>query len=116
MCSSDLVDPAYLKKHPARLVSLVKAWSAAHLEADRQPEKAIGLMARRERLSVQEFRQSEQGLVYFPLVQQQEMLAPKGLLARNLQAVKAVQVRLGLLPADSPLPEVSSRSVREALP
>ena len=71
-------------------------------------------MAQREQLSPEEYRQAEQGLVYFSLDQQRPMLQSAGVLARNLKAVQAVQQRLKLTAEGAPIPVVSARFVEAA--
>jgi hypothetical protein len=73
------------------------------------------LRGRREGLTPAEFSAAEQGLVYWPLRQQEAMLAPGGTLERNLEAVQAVQSALKLVTPDSALPRVSQVPVRAAL-
>ena len=108
------VDPAYLRDHADQVVQLVSVWAQAHRQAKREPQRALALMARREQVSVQEFRESEQGLVYFDLNQQRDLLKPGGVISRNLARVLAVQRQLGLTPPGAPLPVVSSRYVEAA--
>jgi len=110
-----VVDPqAYRQLGPA-LPKLLRVWQAAHTLRQRQPEAAIPLMARREGLTPEAFQQAEQGLVYFNLLQQRAMLAPGGVLSRNLRAVQQVQVQLGLVKPGSPLPSVSDAPLKAAL-
>jgi hypothetical protein len=52
--------------------------------------------------------------VYFSLDQQQPMLQPGGVLARNLKAVQAVQERLRLTAPGAPVPKVEPRYVEAA--
>ena len=103
-----VVDPNYLRSHGDEIRALVRAWGKAHQEAVRDSAKATAVMAAREQVSVQEFRESEEGLVYFPLSEQAPMLKPNGVLSKNLRAVKMVQERLGLFPSGSPLPSVTA--------
>lgn len=72
-------------------------------------------LARREGLTPAEFSAAEQGLVYWPLRQQEAMLAPGGTLERNLEAVQAVQAALKLVTPGSALPRVSQAPVQAAL-
>jgi NitT/TauT family transport system substrate-binding protein len=108
------VDPDYLRRHGDTVTALIRAWAAAHQAARRDPAPAIALAAQREQLSPEEYRQAEQGLVYFSLEQQRSMLQSGGVLARNLQAVQAVQQRLKLTAAGAPIPVVSARFVEAA--
>jgi NitT/TauT family transport system substrate-binding protein len=108
------VDPAFLKQHRDSVTAVVRAWAAAHEAARKDPDKAIALAAQREQLSIEEYRQAEQGLVYFTLNQQVSMLQPGGLLARNLKAVQAVQARLKLTSPAAPVPAVTSRFAEAA--
>lgn len=108
------VDPTFLRRHGDTVTALIRAWAAAHQAARRDPERAIALAAQREQLSPEEYRQAEQGLLYFSLEQQLPMLQPGGVLARNLQAVQVVQQRLKLTPEQAPIPTVSARFVKAA--
>jgi NitT/TauT family transport system substrate-binding protein len=110
-----VVEPQAQKRFGTALPKLLRAWQAAHALRDRQSEVAIAVMAQRERLSPQAFREAEKGLVYFNLPQQQAMLATGGVLERNLRAVQRVQIQLGLVQPSSPLPRVDAGPVRAAL-
>ncbi len=110
-----VVDPAYLRDQPRALVKLLKTWQDAHNFSRIQPEKAMAVMAQREKVTVQEFERAEQGLVYFSLRDQQAWLAPGGALERNLKLVQEVQQQLKILSPDAPLPRVSNWPVQEAL-
>ncbi len=108
------VDPQYLARRGDTITALIRAWQAAHDAARRNPAQAIALAAQREQLTPEEYRQAEQGLVYFNLDQQRPMLQPGGVLARNLEAVKAVQERLKLTAPGAPVPKVDARYVEAA--
>jgi NitT/TauT family transport system substrate-binding protein len=108
------VDPGYLQRHGNTITALIQAWDEAQRQARRSPERALALMAGREQLSPREFREAEQGLLYFHLPQQVSMLQPAGLLARNLARVRAVQQLLKLTTPGAPLPQVTPRFVEAA--
>jgi NitT/TauT family transport system substrate-binding protein len=108
------VDPWYLQRHGNTITALIQAWDEAQRQARRSPERALALMAGREQLSPREFREAEQGLLYFHLPQQVSMLQPAGLLARNLARVRAVQQLLKLTTPGAPLPQVTPRFVEAA--
>jgi ABC-type nitrate/sulfonate/bicarbonate transport system substrate-binding protein len=108
------VDPQYLARHGDTITRLIRAWAAAHQAARQNPAKALALAAQREQLSPEEYRQAEQGLVYFSLDQQGPMLQPGGVLARNLKAVQAVQERLKIMGSGAPVPTVTPRFVEAA--
>jgi len=110
-----VVDPAYLQSHRPTLVRLLRSWQQALAYSLRQPRQADALMARQAGLSLGEFRQARRGLLMVPLVQQRLLLAPGGLIARNLRAVQAVQQHLGIVAPGSPLPEVQDGPLQEAL-
>ena len=109
------VDPAFYREKRELLVRLLRTWQAAHQLRQSSPAEAVPLMARRERLTADEFSRVEKGLVYTPLAQQGPMLRPGGTLQRNLQAVHRVQEHLGLLTPGTPLPSVSDAAVSAAL-
>jgi NitT/TauT family transport system substrate-binding protein len=108
------VDPGYLQRHGNTITALIQAWDEAQRQARRSPVRALALMAGREQLSPREFREAEQGLLYFHLPQQVSMLQPAGLLARNLARVRAVQQLLKLTTPGAPLPQVTPRFVEAA--
>ena len=108
------VDPGYLQRHGNTITALIQAWDEAQRQARRSPERALALMAGREQLSPREFREAEQGLLYFHLPQQVSMLQPAGVLARNLARVRAVQQLLKLTTPGAPLPQVTPRFVEAA--
>jgi NitT/TauT family transport system substrate-binding protein len=108
------VDPQYLERHGDTITALIRAWAAAHQAARRNPTQTLALAAQREQLSLEEYRQAEQGLVYFSLDQQRPMLQSGGVLARNLKAVQAVQERLKLTAPGAPVPRVGARYVEAA--
>jgi NitT/TauT family transport system substrate-binding protein len=110
-----VVDPTYYQQNVAVLGRLLRVWQAAHDLARRSPA-ALETMGARQQLSGQAFRESEAGLVYFPLARQEAMLAPDGPLVRNLKAVQAVQRQLGVIRSDAALPRVSLEPLRLARP
>lgn len=110
-----VAEPAFLHRHGAVMVPLLRAWQAAHRRARVDSAAAVALMARREQLSPAEFRKAERGLRYFSLEQQRVLLRPRGPIATNLQAVQRVQQQLGLSRPDAALPGVESRFVEAAL-
>lgn len=110
-----VVDPAIAVRRRKELTLLLRTWQAAHDLADREPEMADGLMAAREQLSVQRFREAERGLLYPDLVEQVGLLKPNGVLERNLAAVQRVQQELGLVKPGALLPRVDDQPLRQAL-
>lgn len=109
-----VVDPTFYSQNTALLGRLLRVWQAAHDLARREPA-AAEIMGAREQITGQAFRKSEAGLVYFPLAEQQGLLAPQGPLVRNLEAVQAVQRQLGLISGNAALPRVSLEPLRQAL-
>jgi len=109
-----VVDPAYLKQHFAEMTKLLKTWQDAHRYAQLHSREAAALMARRQNVGVEEFQAAERGLVYFPLAEQTVLLAPGGVMERNLKAVQQVQQQLKLVRPDALLPQVNARVVQEA--
>ena len=109
------VDPSYLHSHSAALAKLVKVWQDAHQLAQTRPKQSIGLMADRQKVSAKEFQQAERGLVYYGLVEQKEMLAPGGVMERNLKSVQKVHEDLELVRIGAQLPSVTNRLVEAAL-
>jgi len=109
-----VVAPEYLKENGETLTKIVKTWASAHAYATKHPKESLKLMAQREKVSTEEFQQSQTGLIYFSLNQQTNMLAAGQTLSRNLDAVKLVQQRLDLFPPGTPLPRVSNQWVSQA--
>ncbi|MEB3331838.1 MAG: ABC transporter substrate-binding protein [Synechococcaceae cyanobacterium] len=110
-----VVDPQALPELKASLPKLLHVWQEAHDLRRRQPQQAIPLMARRQRIAAREFEQAELGLRYFPLAQQRSLLRAGGPFERNLRNVQRVQILLRLVKPGSPLPPVSDASLRAAL-
>ena len=110
-----VVDPHYLKAHAKEVALLVHSWQGAHQFAQRDPKRAVALMARREQVSEEAFKASEEGLVYFPLAEQVAMLEPGGVIAQSLRRVHALQQHLGLSGGDAPLPHTTDAAVKQAM-
>jgi len=110
-----VVEPEYFKTNQAAVVNLLKTWQEAHRWARARPQEADRILGKALGLSPQGLQRAEQGLVYEPLERQLPMLAPDGLLERNLTAVRAVQVELGLMDRAAPLPPVTNAPLRRAL-
>jgi len=110
-----VIDPSYLHSNSVVLTELVKAWQDAHQLAQAHPKQSIGLMADRQKVSAKEFQQAENGLVYYGLAEQKVMLAPGGVMERNLKSVQKVQQELKLVRIGAQLPSVTNRLVEAAL-
>lgn len=108
-----VMEPQDLRHLSAALAKLLRAWQAAHKLRQRLPDVAIPVMARRDHLSPQAFRDAAQGLVYQEPPQQRDMLAASGALARSPGAVQGVQIQMGLMEAGSPLPDINGTSRRQ---
>lgn len=109
-----VVDPQYFSANMNVLARLVRVWQQAHDLAARDPE-AQKIMAKRQGVSAEVFRETEKGLIYRSLSEQRHMLLPGGQLERNLAAVLAVQKQLGLISGQVPLPRVSTEPIDLAL-
>jgi NitT/TauT family transport system substrate-binding protein len=109
-----VVDPQYYRTNRHILGRLVRVWQQAHDLADRDPE-AQDIMARRQGVRAEVFREWEKGLLYLSLSEQRPMLLPGGKLERNLADVLAVQKQLGLIRGRVPLPRVSTEPIDLAL-
>lgn len=110
-----VVAPEVALRRRRELVKLLRTWQAAHDYSDQHPEEAGQIMAFREKLSVSRFREAEKGLIYWSLPQQKALLTPGGVLDRNMAAVQQVQVALGLVDANAPLPRVDDQPLRAAV-
>ena len=109
------VNPNYFANNQKVLASLLVIWQSAHDLANANPHEARDLIARRHGLSVAEYSDAEGELLYFPLSQQERMLAPDGMVERNLRMVQEVQQQLQLIRPNSLLPKVSNAVVHAAL-
>ena len=109
-----VVDPQYFRANMNVLARLVRVWQQAHDLAARDPE-AQEIMAKRQNVSTETFRETEKCLIYSSLSEQRNMLRPGGQLERNLAAVLAVQKQLGLISGQVPLPRVSTEPIDLAL-
>lgn len=110
-----VVERHYLHEHRHHLAAVLKAWQQAHTFARTHPDAATPLLARQLKLAPSAFGQANRGLVYVPLAQQQTMLRPKGLIQRNLVAMRKAQLAMGLIPGDGALPQVNASVVELAL-
>jgi NitT/TauT family transport system substrate-binding protein len=110
-----VIDPSYLHSNSVVLTKLVKAWQDAHQLAQTHPKQSIGLMADRQKVSAKEFQQAENGLVYYGLAEQKAMLAPGGVMERNLKSVQKLQQELKLVQIGAQLPSVTNLLVEAAL-
>lgn len=110
-----VVEPAFLEANREAVVKLLRSWQRAHAWARRNPTEARNALARHLKMSASAVERVEEGLAYFPLTQQQEMLRPGGPITENLRAVLDLQQKLGIVRPDAPLPAVSDALVRQAL-
>lgn len=110
-----VVDRRFLASHPDLVARLLRAWQAAHRYAAEQPRSANAWLAELQGVSVAEFKTAQDGIMYLPLEQQRQLLAPGGALERNLRALQRVQVQLGVMPQARTLPQVSDAPLRQAL-
>jgi NitT/TauT family transport system substrate-binding protein len=110
-----VAERGYALRHRRELGQLLRTWQAAHNAARADPQAARTLMAKRLKLSAQQFADAEQGIAYLPLSEQQTLLQPGGPLDQNLEMVQAVYGQLGLLSPGSPRPRVDDGPLREAL-
>ena len=110
-----VVDRRFLASNRDLVARLLRAWQAAHRYAAEHPRSANAWLAEVQGLSVAEFETVQDGIVYLPLEQQRQLLAPGGALERNLGALQRLQVQLGLMPQARPLLQVSDAPLRQAL-
>lgn len=103
------VSPDFALRHPYQVAGLVDTWWAARQQARRRSAQAMALMARRQGITVDAFRRSEQLLRYVDPSEQRQWLRPGGWLettvtrmAQRLQAARR-------LPPSMPLPQVTAR-------
>jgi NitT/TauT family transport system substrate-binding protein len=110
-----VVEPAYLRRHGEEVARLIRVWQDARDFARSRPELAARQLAAREGWTLAEWRKLQRVLPSSSLPQQLSMLAPGGVVARNLREVRDRQAELGLLPKQSKLPQVSDQPLRQAL-
>jgi NitT/TauT family transport system substrate-binding protein len=110
-----VVDRAFLKRQPRQVAQLLRVWDRAHQRARSHPQTSVAVMARREGQTPEAFRQSEAGLRYSSLQEQQALLQPGGAVERNLRQVQTVLRNLGVSPAGSPRPAVSDAPLQSVL-
>jgi NitT/TauT family transport system substrate-binding protein len=115
LCDLLVVEPKYYERNRSAIIRLLRAWQDAHDWARAHPAEARQKMAPDQQLSEAGLAQAEQGVEYLNLQQQRAMLAPLGLVARNLEMVRSGLVDLGRATASTPLPLVIDEPVRKAL-
>ncbi len=74
----------YLKRIPDLQARLMRVWKRAMDVLSSEPEAALEIMARRERISVPEFREALAGVRLIPSEQQASMLARSGPVAKSI--------------------------------
>jgi NitT/TauT family transport system substrate-binding protein len=109
-----VVDRALLAERPEAIARLLRVWQKAHDFASHHPDRAIAVMARRERVSPAEFRSSLKGLRFESLQRQRALFGRNGHLETNLRSLQQVQVKLGLM-VPGPIPRVDDQPLRLAL-
>lgn len=98
------VNPAFSKRHPGIVKSLVRTWWAAQALARAEPSASQALMAKREQVSAAQFVASERGIRYPASADQAEMLAPTGSVARVLARMADQMILARRLSLKAPLP------------
>jgi ABC-type taurine transport system substrate-binding protein len=102
------VDPEFARRHPEAVRALVRTWWTAHEEARQRPGPSVALMARRQRMTPEQFRRTEEGLRYPGPEQQRRLLAADGPLARSMARMSALMQKAGRIRPDAPRPELST--------
>lgn len=103
------VSPDFAQRQPQQVAALVNTWWSARRQAGRRLEEAHALMARREGISVEDFRRSEAMLRYVDGTQQRLWLRPGGWLESTVRRMAQRLQAAGRLPRAMPLPQVTSR-------
>jgi NitT/TauT family transport system substrate-binding protein len=101
------VDPEFAQHRPQEVRALVRTWWAAQSYARRLPTEATALMAQRQQITPEQFRQSEEGLRYPDPDQQVRLLATGGPVERALAGMAAQMRQAGRIDAAAPLPRAS---------
>lgn len=109
------VDPQVLARQGDELARLLLAWQWSHRWARQEPAQASRTLAGLQGVSESALRASREGLAFFPLRQQRQMLAPDGSVAAGLATMQRVQQELGIVREGAPLPAVSEALVIRAL-
>ena len=110
------VDPAYARAHPRRVAALVQTWWAARDFARRYPSQAAAVMAQRQQLDPEQFRASEQGLLYPPAVAQPLLLQSGGPISRSIERVARLMRSAGGLAPGAPLPTLNPQFLKDQEP
>lgn len=79
------VDATLIEGDPELPAKLQRVWARVLAWAERDRELADAIMARRESLSVEDFRNALGGMTIFPPERQRELLAPNGPFDRSLR-------------------------------
>jgi NitT/TauT family transport system substrate-binding protein len=98
------VTPEFARSRRRDLQALVQTWWAAQAYAQRRRVEAVALMARRQQITPDQFRDSEQGLRYPDSSQQHTLLAVHGPVARSIERMALQMQRAGRLQPGAPLP------------
>ncbi|MEX0589145.1 MAG: ABC transporter substrate-binding protein [Cyanobium sp.] len=101
------VNPAYARRHPAKLRALVRTWWAAQALARAEPEASRQLMAQREQITPAEFAASEKQISYPGPAEQIRLLSADGPLALVLARMAEQMAAAGRIAPDSPVPQMS---------
>lgn len=110
-----VVDPTFLERNQSLIANVVTSWAAAHQLAIRNPTDSLRFMANREGITVEEFKEVNQGLIYFDLASQEKMLESSNILEKNIKAIHQGQISMGLISKDGVIPKVTNEIVKMAL-
>ena len=102
------VDPTYARHHREPLRALVRSWWLAREFARRHPREALAVMAGRQRITPQQFIDTEAGVRYPGPAEQRRLLAPAGPVALSMQRMADLMKSTGRIRADAPLPRLST--------
>lgn len=95
------VSEASLQKHPGFIEGFRAVWDRTLEYCAENPDKAYQVMAARERISVEEFKQSLKGIIVLRGNQQDALMKKGGKLEKTLQSVETSLRSVGLLKEQS---------------
>ncbi|MDI9406242.1 MAG: ABC transporter substrate-binding protein [Chitinophagaceae bacterium] len=98
------VAPEFARTRRRDLQALVRTWWAAQAYARQRRREAVEVMAQRQQITSDQFRESERGLRYPDASQQRLLLASDGPVARSIERLAQLMRQAGRLEAGAPLP------------
>lgn len=105
------VSPDLQRRDSKLVAALVRTWWAARQFAADQPQQATELMAHRQGVTPEQFRNSQRLIRYPDRSQQAALLAPSGPVQRTLEQLQRQMRQANRLPQAIPLPKLAPELV-----